>query len=295
MQNSTPHLLNSTSYRYKFKQLISRLLSRFEPANSNYERRLQALEGKWLKLSHVYSQNGEVENRIEDKIYKDFEINFRGSSELIIKRLKARYGALLKSIVQEEKQQPTLLDLGCGHGEFLELGKEVGFATIGVDQSSEAVSTCKGRGHQMIQGDLLAALKDCNSNSLDLIGFFHVIEHCSADYTIKVFKEAWRILKSGGLFLVETPSLYSLWASSRQFYLDPSHTRPIHPDYIQFVAGSCGFKHGEVREFGKVEHPEACDFNKIILALNNAEAAKEIEKLDKWLYGPMDLSCTFKK
>ncbi|MFK7824356.1 MAG: class I SAM-dependent methyltransferase [Oligoflexales bacterium] len=294
MENGSTNLLGLPSIKNRIKYLISGFLSRFEPANNSYERRLLALESKWSEFE-TPSKNNE-ENRIEDKIYKDFELRFRGSSELITQRLKERYEHRLKIHLQERSEEKaSLLDLGCGHGELLDVGKQIGFTTIGVDQSSEAIASCKGRGHQTIQGDLLNALQGFKDNSIDFISYLHVIEHCSAEYTIEVFKESNRCLAVGGIFLVETPSLYSLWASSRQFYLDPSHIKPVHPDYIQFVAGSCGFKQGEIREFGKVQHPEACDFNKIISALGDTDAAVEIRKLDKWLYGPMDLSCTFKK
>ena len=289
METSSAYLPKVGQVKSQLKHLVSRNLSRFEPANSGYERRIQALEGQLHNL-----QGMQQDARIEDKIYKSFELNFRGSSELITQRLQERYAPLLEAQVIMNKHS-ILLDLGCGHGELLDLGKQAGLKTIGVDQSHEAVATCKERGHQTISGDLLSSLQGFSDSSIQMISFLHVIEHCEPGYTIKVFKEARRCLVEGGAFLVETPSIFSLWASARQFYLDPSHLRPIHPEYIQFVGRNCGFTQCEVREYGKVKHPEACDFDKIISALNNDDAACEIRKLDKWLYGPMDLACIFKK
>ena len=292
MESSPPQAAMQRTIKSKVKHLVSRLLSRFEPANSGYERRIKALENQIKNLITQPQQH----DGIEDKIYKEFELNFRGSSTMITNRLKDRYSSLLnEQFERSEGAPPTLLDLGCGHGEFLDIASEIGFKTIGVDQSNEAIAICKGKGHRMILGDLLSALQSFQEGSIQFISFQHVIEHCPADYTIKVFDEAKRRLVEGGAFLVETPSLLSLWASTRQFYLDPSHLRPVHPDYIQFIAGTCGFTYGEVKEFGKVEHPDACNFEKIISSLNDEGAAQELKKLDKWLYGPMDLCCIFKK
>lgn len=293
MENTSIRPMTNSSFKKRIKLYISRMISRFEPANCEYERRLQALEKKWMHAGDLPAQQQQAE--IEGKLYKDFELKFRGSSDLIMARLKERYEPLLKAQLADSKTgKLTLLDLGCGHGEFLEIAKTIGFRTIGVDQSSEALESSQGR-HETVVGDLLTALQKREDASVNFMSFLHVIEHCSSDYTTKVFREVERCLVDGGTFLVETPSLYSLWASSRQFYLDPTHIRPIHPEYIQFLARSCGFTQGEVREYGKVEHPEACDFTKIVAVLNDAQAAKEIKKLDKWLYGPMDLACIFKK
>ena len=56
-----------------------------------------------------------------------------------------------------------------------------------------------------------------------------------------MFIESKRILKSNGLFVLETPSIDNLIVSSRSFYLDPTHINHINPDRITFSLDEIGF------------------------------------------------------
>ena len=56
-----------------------------------------------------------------------------------------------------------------------------------------------------------------------------------------------RVLKPGGLLIVETPNPTNVVVGAAAFYRDPSHLRPIHPDYLQFLARESGFVAPELR------------------------------------------------
>ena len=258
---------------------------------SQYQQRLAALEAKVAALGQTTKACEQEPGW--DELYKDFERSFRGAPAAIAQRLQERYGQLLAA--HSSGSRPRLMDLGSGQGELLSLGKGLGFKTLGVDQSEAAVRVGRQEGHEMIHGDLAVALEAQRAESLVVASCLHVLEHCDFAYCSRVLRAAHRSLKPGGILLIETPSLYSLWASARQFYLDPTHMRPLHPESLQFLAGRCGFRKGEVREFGPVQHPEACDFTKVAAALGDKVAAGELAKLGKWLYGPMDLCCIFTK
>ena len=53
--------------------------------------------------------------------------------------------------------------------------------------------------------------------------------------------EALRVLKPGGLLIMETPNPENIVVATRNFYLDPTHQRPIPPMLLAFVAEYAGF------------------------------------------------------
>ena len=54
-------------------------------------------------------------------------------------------------------------------------------------------------------------------------------------------KEAFRVLKPGGLLILETPNPENLLVSTTEFYLDPTHNKPIPPKLLYFLAEYNGF------------------------------------------------------
>ncbi len=221
-----------------------------------------------------------------DQFYSRFENRFRGSREVIYHRLRSRYEKRFASL-KRESQENIFLDLGCGKGELLEIGRGVGFQSIGIDLSTDVVGYLKEKGYEAHAFDILAYLKSQPDHKFSLISMMHVIEHCPMNYMYAVFEEACRVLNKGGAFLVETPSLLSLWSGARQFFLDPTHLRPIHPDFIRYMAEDVGFSKVEGLEFDEVIHPDRA---KISDTLPPGSYHQEFQKLEKWLYGPMDFS-----
>lgn len=121
-----------------------------------------------------------------------------------------------------------ILDIGCGPGYFLKVVQEAGTQIYGVDLSSSAVTKARQslKTKNIILGELASArFKD---DFFDLVTCFQTIEHLP---DLNIFlKEAWRILKSGGGFIISTPNaagwkarmMSSLWLSFR------------HPDHFYF-------------------------------------------------------------
>jgi SAM-dependent methyltransferase len=99
----------------------------------------------------------------------------------------------------------NLLDLGCGDGSFSrEIGKVVGATRIvGVD-----VETPHSKYIEFLKFDLNNKGIPLPDNSFDLIIAIEVIEHLM--YPDNMLREAWRLLKPGGYFVISTPNLASI-------------------------------------------------------------------------------------
>ena len=176
---------------------------------------------------------------MSDGFYQAFEAKHRGSRELIKSRLRA-YLPFVEPLVELDKGAKTL-DLGCGRGEWLELMAEVGFKSHGVDLDEGMLSVCVKLGLSVDQGDAIASLAALPSESQAIVSAFHVVEHISFEQLQTVVSEALRILKPGGLLMMETPNPENIVVATCNFYLDPTHQRPIPPQLLSFLAHYHGF------------------------------------------------------
>ncbi len=105
--------------------------------------------------------------------------------------------------------EPTLLDCGCGDGEFtIKVAKILGATrTLGVDVLPENVALLRLRGIEGVVANLDRGLP-IGGESVDVIVASHVIEHVADTDTL--VREAYRVLKPRGDFVVATPNLGAL-------------------------------------------------------------------------------------
>jgi O-antigen chain-terminating methyltransferase len=54
-------------------------------------------------------------------------------------------------------------------------------------------------------------------------------------------RECARVLLPGGLLIVETPNALNLRVAAINFWLDPTHVRPLHPELLRLLAERGGF------------------------------------------------------
>jgi O-antigen chain-terminating methyltransferase len=186
-----------------------------------------------------------------DSLYRAFEDRYRGSRELIKSRLEIYlpFVAPLKAIYDA----PEVLDVGCGRGEWLELLQSNGFLANGVDLDEGMLLACRELGLDVAQADALDYIKGLGNESQSVVSAFHVVEHLSFEYLRQVVDEAHRVLKPGGLLILETPNPENLLVASSDFYLDPTHLRPVPAQLLTFVVEHAGF--GRVKTLYLQESP----------------------------------------
>lgn len=175
-----------------------------------------------------------------DNFYRAFEEKYRGSRDVIKSRLTV-YHPFLQQVL-DFYPEAHALDLGCGRGEWLEYITSLGFTATGVDVDEGMLLGCEELGLEVEKAELLEHLKTLASESLMMISAFHVVEHITFDALRELVKEAFRVLKPGGLLLMETPNPENITTATCHFYLDPTHRNPIPCQLLSFVAENGGFE-----------------------------------------------------
>jgi 2-polyprenyl-3-methyl-5-hydroxy-6-metoxy-1,4-benzoquinol methylase len=99
----------------------------------------------------------------------------------------------------------SLLDVGCGNGDFLYLAAEVGWNVKGVDPDPKALAVARSQGRDVVKGGI-EQFSD-SSNLFDVITMSHVIEHVHDP--VDLVSSAYRLLKPGGLLYIDTPNIES--------------------------------------------------------------------------------------
>lgn len=112
-----------------------------------------------------------------------------------------------------------VLEIGCSNGIFLDLFKENGWETWGVEPSKNAF-VARNKGHNILND----VFENANfpKDTFDLVVMNHTMEHMENPGT--VLKKIYNILKIGGVVFVDVPnygSLLSKIMGSRWPYLLP--------------------------------------------------------------------------
>ncbi|MBK2297091.1 methyltransferase domain-containing protein [Francisella philomiragia] len=180
---------------------------------------------------------------MDDKLfYTKFEDRFY-APRTTIKKLREQYLEFLRIV---DGDNLTALDIGCGRGEWLEILRDQGFDGIGVDIDEGMLEPCRKLGLNVICADGFNYLENQDECSFDIITAFHVIEHITPELLKRFISNAYRSLKPGGLLLLETPNPENLLVSSNNFYIDPTHIRPVPSDYLLFLSEFYGFEYSKI-------------------------------------------------
>lgn len=200
---------------------------------------------------------------------------FRGSKDAIRARLQGYVDTVRAAALRLPDK--SLIDLGCGRGEWLELLRDSGLDGLGVDGNPLAIEQCRHNGLAVEEGDILAWLRARPSGEAAVISGFHIVEHLAPGPLLALLKEAWRVLAPNGLLLLETPNPENLLVATRMFHRDPTHRAPLPPELLDFMVRWAGFR--EVRVLRLSPYPESC-------RLQGDDPATRA--LDELLHGPQD-------
>lgn len=209
-----------------------------------------------------------------DALYVFFEDQFRGTRGDIKEGVKV-YLPYIKAVNAGTYDSP-LLDIGCGRGEWLELLKENGLEAKGVDINSVLVNECRGRNLEVIENDVITYLRSLPDSSLGALTGLHIIEHLPFKMLISLLDEAVRVLKPGGIAIFETPNPENVLVGSCNFYLDPTHRKPLPSSMVKFMAEARGLSRVEILNLHPVSEAKK---------LSGSDVA---DRFNEYFYGPQD-------
>ncbi|WP_420629795.1 class I SAM-dependent methyltransferase [Candidatus Leptofilum sp.] len=153
-------------------------------------------------------------------------------AESFLNRYVRRYGLKKRyKIIEKYVKQGDLLDVGCATGDFLaEVTLQSGWQVVGIETSVSAVRYAR---EQVGLNVLVSTLNQASfpKESFDVITMWDVLEHVYDPCV--VLDEVGRLLRPGGIFVVNHPNLDSIdrylfgrfWAGfelPRHLYLFPT-------------------------------------------------------------------------
>jgi len=136
----------------------------------------------------------------------------------------------------------SVLELGCGRGEFLNEFTNLGMKGFGVDLSNFAENFCKNA--EIKVADITKESLPYPDNFFDIVYSKSFIEHFY--YPEELFKEAYRVLKPSGIFINLTPEWKYIYIS---FYEDFTHRTPFTKKSLHDIYLVSGFKDVKVVSF----------------------------------------------
>lgn len=183
-----------------------------------------------------------------DAIYPAFQGRFRGSEQDVRERL-----SIYLPDVDEVSTGLPVVDVGPGRGEWLGMLGERGVSAYGVEYSAEMAAGLRERGLSVEPGDATAHLQGLAAGSLDAVTAVHVVEHLGLEAVLALLAAAREALRAGGLLLLETPDPTNLVMGACNFWMDPTHLKPVPPALLEFLVEASGFDRVQVRRLHRKE------------------------------------------
>jgi SAM-dependent methyltransferase len=136
----------------------------------------------------------------------------------------------------------TLLDYGCGRGEFVSLANEAGFQSTGADVDPNCVELTARRG-QAVALQLGDPVQQFGARSFDVVACFHVLEH--VDNPKLVLSGLGQIARQ--YLILAVPNLRQLvWLTHRNISLSLVNEGHLHSwdhhHFLNLAVRHCGLE-----------------------------------------------------
>jgi len=177
-----------------------------------------------------------------DRLYSNY-FKDRYSESTIKKKLAIDLYHLEKEILPllPQNKDAVVLDLGCGHGNFMLLLMQKGFTNVhGIDISLDQIRKANELGlKNAVHGDILNFLTT-NSEKFDIILGIDIIEHLKKGELTGLMNQIYSALKPEGIAVFRTPNADGL-ANSVFSAGDFTHENIINGFSAEQICLSAGF------------------------------------------------------
>jgi 2-polyprenyl-3-methyl-5-hydroxy-6-metoxy-1,4-benzoquinol methylase len=211
--------------------------------------------------------------------YARFEERFRGD-EAFVSANQEFYLPIFEG-------KSRVMDLGCGRGELLKLLADRGAEVLGVDLDAEALAACREKRLNVEQADLYTALAAQPDGSWDGLFCAHVVEHLPAIRLQELADLAFAKLRPGGVLAIETPNPGCLAIFAGDFFLDPTHEKPVPAARLHFHLEEAGFVKIETHE----RHPAV----EVFPQLRPLAESAELRGFQERFFGGLDYAIIAQK
>jgi SAM-dependent methyltransferase len=248
------------------------------------DQKIEALAVRFRDLTNatVEQGSGSVQRR-EDFLYRRLEDGLRGSDAEVSEALKP-YAELAGS-------HAPLVDIGCGRGELLALCREANVEARGFDTNERSVADLRARGFTATVAGVPGCFDGEADGSIGSVAAIHVVEHLDVPTLVALFRESHRVLRQGGLLMIETPNAESLAMTGSDFWRDPTHLAPRHPAALTLLAREHGFAIEEIRAV----HPYPDDAHFRSGADDSAGVQQLVDSLNRRFFAGQDLRLILSK
>lgn len=220
-------------------------------------------------------------------LYLEYDVveNNAVHASLLASRWKSRAPAfrdILNEIVAHGGRG-RLLDVGCSFGFLLSMAKERGFQPAGVELSVNAVRYVRDRLRFPVHHGTVFDAKFADG-AFDVVSMVGVFEH--VPNPLETLREIFRILRQGGLLVVEVPNanfnLLRGRVRASWFYIG-NHLLNFTPRALAMTLEMSGFRCAKLW-CGKADHPRGLIFNATKSSF--VTAARVVAKAFGWYWGP---------
>lgn len=163
--------------------------------------------------------------RMYDSVAKEYAETFSGEHE---KKPKDR--EILRRFVQEIGDRRPVWDLGCGPGQTTRYLKDLGVDISGLDLSEKTLEQARAI-HTEIhfqKGNMLEL--EIDNESIAGVVAFYAIVHFTGEQVAQAFREIFRVLQPGGIFLL------TYHIGEETIHLDEFLGKAIDIDFMFFTS-----------------------------------------------------------
>ena len=177
------HTVSGETFQLLYEKELDMLITHPAPVTSDL--------GKYYE-SEDYISHTDSKLSFFDRIYQLVKVY------TVSKKVK-----MLRGFCDPKESEKSILDIGCGTGDFLVACKKSGFQVCGIEPSKKAKEIVTSK----IQADLFDDISDLNTQKFDVITMWHVLEHVPnlKDY-ISILKT---LLKPNGTLIIAVPNFKS--------------------------------------------------------------------------------------
>lgn len=183
------------------------------------------------------------------------QAGFRGRDPEAAYRPRMHYIKQVIASYLPGNKDANILDLGCGHGAFLYFLAQAGYRNaIGIDTSAEQIDAARQQGIQnALQGDAFEYLCGLQSESVDIVIVFDLLEHLDKQELLDFADQIFRVLRAGGICVAHVPNAEGLQGMRTRFG-DLTHSLAFTRSSVRQLFQTIGFSRIECFEERPVTH-----------------------------------------